>query len=252
MTTIAKTDVRTARQRAGRIRDGIHTYLETLALIQLAWQERDWETLGYDDWDSYVETEFSEARLRLPAEHRQKAVVELRLAGMSQRAIGSALGVSQKTVDRDLDSSESNDSHALPDRVTSLDGRERPASRPAPAAVLVAPREPVGDDPNAERERAVASRPAVELPASLVQPVDPGVRERFERERRELEDRELYSRKVAECVWLLGEYAGRVDAAKWTVEQWEPSQDVYPKKTTRDRLTAAAEFLRALAEVWPA
>lgn len=149
MTAVASLDVRTARQRAGKIREGIHNYLETLALIQQAWEERDWVTLGYDDWDQYVETEFSDARLRLPAEHRQKAVVELRLAGMSQRAISSTLGVSQPTVSRDL-AGDSFESPGLPENATGLDGKRyaatQPARRSAPAVAPTAV-EPEPDRP---------------------------------------------------------------------------------------------------------
>lgn len=150
MTAIAKADVREARQRAGAIRQGIHNYLETLALIQQAWQERDWETLGYDDWEQYVETEFSEARLRLPAEHRQKAVVELRLAGMSQRAIGSTLGINQSTVSRDL-SGDADASPDLPAVATGLDGKSYAATqsprraKPESAVVEPEPDQPVED-----------------------------------------------------------------------------------------------------------
>lgn len=121
--------VRDARARAGRIRDGIHNYLTTLGEIAKAWAEGDWRTLGYPDWSAYVDGEFGAERLRLPAEHRRKAIEELRLAGMSTRAIGSAIGVSKDTVAREL-SSVSSETDELPERVMSLDGRERPATRP--------------------------------------------------------------------------------------------------------------------------
>lgn len=121
-----------ARARAGRIRDGIHNYLQTLAEISAAWKAADWRTLGYADWSAYVDGEFGADRLRLPAEHRRKAVEELRLAGMSTRAIAPALGVDQSTVVRDLRSSDADASDERPQRVQSLDGRERPANRPEP------------------------------------------------------------------------------------------------------------------------
>lgn len=119
--------VRDARARAGRIRDGIHNYLTTLGEIAKAWAEGDWRTLGYTDWSAYVDGEFGAERLRLPAEHRRKAIEELRLAGMSTRAIGSAVGVDHSTVVRDLAASGAD---APVERVMSLDGRERPATRP--------------------------------------------------------------------------------------------------------------------------
>ncbi|MEU4592905.1 hypothetical protein [Micromonospora aurantiaca (nom. illeg.)] len=122
-----------ARERAERIRAGIHNYLETLAEIALAWERRDWQVLEYADWQAYVDGEFGADRLKLPTEHRQKAVAELRLAGMSTRAIGTALGVGQSTVRDDL--RQLSGTTQLPDKVRGTDGRERPASRPPAAAV---------------------------------------------------------------------------------------------------------------------
>jgi hypothetical protein len=85
-------------------------------------------------------------------------------AGMSTRAIGSALGISNSTVAEDLDRSESN---SRPDKVTSLDGRLRPA-RVAPevsAAVRDAPPAPI------TKGRQVVK--IYHLPAPAVGPVRP-------------------------------------------------------------------------------
>lgn len=120
-----------ARARADRIRAGIHQYLETLAEIALAWERRDWQVLGYPDWQAYVDGEFGADRLRLPAEHRHRAVAELRLSGMSQRAIGTVLGVDQATVQRDL---ARGDASASPAEVRGADGKTYPAARPIPPA----------------------------------------------------------------------------------------------------------------------
>ncbi|MBC9006117.1 helix-turn-helix domain-containing protein [Micromonospora aurantiaca (nom. illeg.)] len=120
-----------ARERAERIRAGIHNYLETLAEIALAWERRDWQVLGYADWQAYVDGEFGAERLRLPVEHRQRAVAELRLAGMAQRAIGTVLGVDQSTVQRDL---ARGDASASPAVVRGADGKAYAATRLAPAA----------------------------------------------------------------------------------------------------------------------
>ncbi|WFF07229.1 helix-turn-helix domain-containing protein [Micromonospora sp. WMMD1076] len=120
-----------ARERAERIRGGIHNYLETLAEIALAWERRDWQVLGYADWQAYVDGEFGAERLRLPVEHRQRAVAELRLAGMAQRAIGAVLGVDQSTVQRDL---ARGDASASPAVVRGADGKAYAPTRPAPAA----------------------------------------------------------------------------------------------------------------------
>lgn len=124
---IAPSDVREAKERAARIRVGMVTYLTTLADIRSAWDRQDWATLGYDDWDAYLDGEFSEVRLRVPAEHRQKAIAELRMAGMSTRAIASATDLSQATVAREVRELSHMTQLEQPDRIKGLDGKERPA-----------------------------------------------------------------------------------------------------------------------------
>jgi len=91
-----------ARARASRIRLGIADYLDLLATIAKAREEGDHITLGYETWQAYVDAEYGDARLRLAPEMRRKAVIELRLAGASQREIGHTLGVSPGTVNADL------------------------------------------------------------------------------------------------------------------------------------------------------
>lgn len=113
-----------ARARVERIRGHISA---AWADIVAAHRDRDWITLGYESWDSMCEGEFSGARIALPLEDRRAIVGDLRAEGMSTRAIGSALGVGQSTVRRDL-STEPNGSV---DRITGLDGKSRPATRPA-------------------------------------------------------------------------------------------------------------------------
>lgn len=127
MNQIEKAAVREANARATRIRLGMVTYLHTLADIRTAWESRDWLTLGYKNWDDYLANEFGADRLRVPMEHRDKAIAELRMAGMSQRAISSSLEVPQSTVGdvaRRLTGSGQLDQ---PDRVTSRDGSDRSA-----------------------------------------------------------------------------------------------------------------------------
>jgi hypothetical protein len=138
MSAVDKAALREANARAHRIRAGIASYLTTLADVAAAYRERDWHTLGYADWSAYVEGEFSAQRMRLTPEHRQKAVEELRLAGLSQRAIGTALGVSQETVRRDL----SGDSNVSPDAVRGIDGKVYPTqTRPSPMQAGTGPGE---------------------------------------------------------------------------------------------------------------
>ncbi|MFY1686406.1 helix-turn-helix domain-containing protein [Plantactinospora sp. WMMB782] len=127
MTAVATTEL--ARARAARIRAGIGAYLATLADIAAAYAQQDWRALGYADWQAYVDGEYSEHRLKLSPEHRQKAVAELRLAGMSQRAIGSALGVDQATVIRDL---RRGDADASPEEIKGADGKTYASTRSSP------------------------------------------------------------------------------------------------------------------------
>lgn len=88
---------------------------------------RAWLALGYASWDEMCEAEFDGAVIRLPREERREAVASLREAGLSTRAIGSALGVADQTVRADL--GRVRDFTQTPETVTSLDGRERPATQ---------------------------------------------------------------------------------------------------------------------------
>ena len=98
-----------------------------LPLIKKAFEGRADRALGYESWQAYCSAELS--NIRVPVGDRPAMVAELRQSGMSQRAIGAAFGVSQETVRRDL-ATDTNVSVEAPATITSLDGRERPASRP--------------------------------------------------------------------------------------------------------------------------
>lgn len=101
LTPEVKARQKTARARAYRIREGIRNYIHTLGDVRAAWDEGDWKTLGYASWEAYLAQEFSADMVRLPAEQRQKAIDELRLSDMPNRAIAAALNVNEKTVRRD-------------------------------------------------------------------------------------------------------------------------------------------------------
>lgn len=112
-------------EEARNLTDRIKTHVEELLpLIKVAYERRADLALGYKSWNEYCDSEFH--GIRLPIEKRREAVAELRQTGMSTRAIGAALGVSDTTVVRDL-STASFEAVAESNRVISLDGRERPA-----------------------------------------------------------------------------------------------------------------------------
>lgn len=117
-----------AQERANRIRSGMRVLADWQTDVIAAYTARDWAVLGYETWDAYLDGEYGEHRIQLPREQRREIVAGMAQAGMSTRAIGSALGASKDTVHRDLSSvsDETDDART----VLSLDGRGRPASRP--------------------------------------------------------------------------------------------------------------------------
>ncbi|OIV38003.1 hypothetical protein BIV57_07970 [Mangrovactinospora gilvigrisea] len=113
--------------------------------VLAAFRERDWETLGYRDWDAYLSGEFGAHRVRLPRSERQQIVAALREGAMSTRAIASAIGVSRETVRTDLQAARDQ----VNDLVRGLNGktyrtRRRP-KRPASES-STAPRQPTKND----------------------------------------------------------------------------------------------------------
>lgn len=129
-------------EQARRLTDRIKIALDgTWHLIVEAYESRAWSVLGYQSWDSYCTAEFSSTRLKLPREERSEQVRSLREQGLSIRAIASATGNSDQTVQKDLRSSgvvnhyTSAPSPApAPSPVTGMDGKtyQRPEPRPTP------------------------------------------------------------------------------------------------------------------------
>ncbi len=126
-----------AKIRADQIREGMRLVRNTLKLIADAYAERDWETLGYPDWDAYVNAEFDAGKAHMTADARREAVQALRLEGMSQPAIASALNTSQSTVDRDLANPQVTQMGNQPDvpssdlKITGVDGKRQAAKKRA-------------------------------------------------------------------------------------------------------------------------
>lgn len=88
-----------ARDLTERIKETLSVAHE---LIIAAYQGRVWEALGYASWDAYCASEFEGARMvRLPRDQRREIVSEMGAAGMSNVAVGSALGVTETTIRRD-------------------------------------------------------------------------------------------------------------------------------------------------------
>lgn len=123
-----------ARARAERIRSGMRVLAEWQTDVIAAYAARDWETLGYETWDAYLDGEYGEHRVRLPRDQRREIVAGMSTAGMSTRAIGAAIGVHHDTVNSDVQATVGNPTDGESRTVLSLDGRERPATRPSTKA----------------------------------------------------------------------------------------------------------------------
>lgn len=130
-----------ARELTDRIKSGL---VDLLPLIREAFERRADVALGYVSWSEYCDTELR--GLRIPVQDRAGAVAQLRGAGMSTRAIGSALGISRETARR-----ESGDTNVSPGAVVGLDGKSYPDTRPVPLEVSAAMRDALAE---AEREKA--------------------------------------------------------------------------------------------------
>jgi len=132
---VAERDLTEVEARA--LIDGMRADVADLGdRIEIAYIGRAWAALGYPSWDLLCEREFPSLRLRIPREQRAEQVQSLRSAGLSTRAIGSALGVGKSTVDRDLAGVPDGPPDAAP--VTGQDGKTyqpltHTPSPPAPA-----------------------------------------------------------------------------------------------------------------------
>lgn len=69
-------------------------------MLIMAWRGKVWEVLGYDSWDAWIDGEFEGIPLALPRATRKAAMVTMKDAGLTTRAIAWAIGVDQATVSR--------------------------------------------------------------------------------------------------------------------------------------------------------
>lgn len=125
-----------ARQRLDRVKSGVERIWDDLVAL---YQGRAWIVLGYSSWEALCDAELDGARIALPRQQRQEVVCDLRGAGMSTRAIGTALGVDHKTVVNDLRSTGEISPVDVPATIIGLDGRTRTATPVRPTA----PPEPI-------------------------------------------------------------------------------------------------------------
>lgn len=71
------------------------------AAVWALWEGRGWIALGFSSWGEMCDDKFNSTFIRIPRERRQEVVCSLAEKGMSTRAIGAALGVSNFTVHKD-------------------------------------------------------------------------------------------------------------------------------------------------------
>lgn len=119
--------VAVTKDQYGRILDGHHR-------VRLAEELRvpyrvDVLQVGSEEEAREIARTLNADRRQLTEEQRREVAVALRQAGHSERAIAGALGVSQPTVHRDLERATDSGVSVQPERVYSLDGKSRPATR---------------------------------------------------------------------------------------------------------------------------
>jgi ParB-like chromosome segregation protein Spo0J len=147
------------KDQHGRIIDGHHraTVADKLGVTYRV----DVIPVADDDQARELARTLNADRRHLTEDQRREVAVTLRRAGHSERAIAGALGVSQPTVHRDIErATDSLESVELPDRVTGLDGKSRPARRPT----IVAAR----NDREAERAQEALATIGDIAPARVV------------------------------------------------------------------------------------
>ncbi len=233
-----------ARQLTDRIKAHV---TELLPLIKEAFERRADVALGYTNWPDYCDQELR--GLRLPVAQRREAVAELAQTGMSTRAIGSALGVDHKTVSNDLRSAGEN---SPPGKdlslatVTGLDGKQYPATRPAPVDAPAGP--DVASPPAASEppDRPGTTDPA-KFPLVLVsqapRPLPPA--------RAELREQHPTRPGIVKVVYEASRTAAWIDRSRIIIEPVDPLGDQYESDPLRRAQAVAAlapEYVRPAPE----
>jgi hypothetical protein len=156
-----------------RLRSQARTIAESMVefkeLIVTAREGRIHEALGFDSWEAYIADVIQTEMGVLPTEDRLQIVAVLRGDQKSEREIAAIIGVSQKTVNRDLKELSHDDSVDLPAKVIGLDGKERPAHQPKRDRVVVDPK----PEPITEPEPSTIHIPAtIEDAAARLEEID--------------------------------------------------------------------------------
>lgn len=148
-----------AERLTERIRLTATSFMETrdklAALIREAQEGRAHEALGFASWTAYVAAVCSDTPLmRLSRDERRVIVADLAEQGMSTRAIAPVVGVSQRTVNRDMRTS-------APESFDSPDAAGVPNETPAPHALAAHTFEPSPWDPAIDRDTGEIKTAAV-------------------------------------------------------------------------------------------
>ncbi len=161
-------DIRTLRKY-----HGVGVEMRVPEIIARMHATRAWLMVGYDNWEDLCIDQFSGWIPNLELEDRREVARELTDAGLSTRAIASALGVGQRTIVRDLQSTESDDSleGEPPREIVGLDGRTRTYQPRSTVEVdtdtgeILTEDEWRGEHPEvATREEIVAAFPTLNVP----------------------------------------------------------------------------------------
>jgi ParB-like chromosome segregation protein Spo0J/SAM-dependent methyltransferase len=141
----------------GRILDGHHR-ARIADELGVEYRRRRFE-VDDDDHAQAVALKLNTLRRQIDPELRAKLALNLREQGHTLEAIGAALGVHRRTVERDLATCAD---AQVPERIIGRDGKSRPATRRV-RAVDIHPGDEVTDEHGDEREVAAVERVGDEM-----------------------------------------------------------------------------------------
>lgn len=153
----AKKRVRDIRNGLVSIRDKL---LELRDLVQAAYDERDWEALGYESWEAYLAGAYSQEDFpRLKKADRDALAVELYEHGMSLRAIAPVVGAAKSTVHSAVSAAEvSSSGHLNGDSEPETETCEVTVVEPEPAEPATYEIKVTGPEPAGPKVRGLDGR----------------------------------------------------------------------------------------------